>query len=64
MWNQEQNDRLWVGRRNGENSRIIRDPAIMDAEARAHTFLAKGHPEGWNDAFLANIRGFAATLRW
>lgn len=58
MWNQEQNDRLWVGRRNGENSLIIRDPAIMDVEARAHTFLAKGHPEGWNDAFLANIRGF------
>ena len=58
MWNQEQNDRMWVGRRNGENSVVIRDPAIMDPEARAYTGLAKGHPEGWNDAFLNNIRGF------
>lgn len=58
MWNQEQNDRMWIGRRNGENSVVIRDPAIMDPEARAYTGLAKGHPEGWNDAFLGNIRGF------
>ncbi len=58
MWNQEQNDRLWIGRRDGENSLLIRDPAVMDPEARPYTGLAKGHPEGWNDAFLGNIRGF------
>lgn len=58
MWNQEQNDRLWIGRRSGENSLLLRDPSIMDPEARAYTSLSKGHPEGWNDAFLNNIRGF------
>lgn len=58
MWNQEQNDRMWVGRRNGENSVVLRDPAILSPEARAYTGLSKGHPEGWNDAFLNNIRGF------
>lgn len=58
MWNQESNDRLWVGRRGGENSLVVRDPGLMDPEDRAHTQLAKGHPEGWNDAFLGNIRAF------
>lgn len=58
MWNQEQNDRLWVGRRNADNSLIIRDPACLSEGASSHTALAKGHPEGWNDAFLGNIRAF------
>lgn len=57
MWNQESNDRLWIGRRGGENSLIVRDPAMLSPEVRACTGLAKGHPEGWNDAFLGNIRG-------
>ena len=58
MWNQEQNDRLWIGRRNAENSLFIRDPACVSPEVLEHTGLAKGHPEGWNDAFTGNIRGF------
>jgi predicted dehydrogenase len=58
MWNQEQNDRLWVGRRGGENSLLIRDPACLSPEVLEHTSLAKGHPEGWNDAFSGNIRTF------
>jgi predicted dehydrogenase len=58
MWNQEQNDRLWIGRRNAENSLLIRDPACISPEVLEHTSLAKGHPEGWNDAFTGNIRSF------
>jgi predicted dehydrogenase len=58
MWNQEQNDRLWIGRRGGENALLIRDPAFISPEVLEHTSLAKGHPEGWNDAFTGNIRAF------
>jgi predicted dehydrogenase len=58
MWNQEQNDRLWIGRRDGENAVLIRDPAFISPEVLEHTSLAKGHPEGWNDAFTGNIRAF------
>lgn len=57
-WNQEENDRLWIGRRDADNSLLLRDPNCLTPEARAHTSLAKGHPEGWNDAFLGNIRAF------
>lgn len=57
-WNQEENDRLWIGRRDGENSLIIRNPNTISAGAKAYTSLAMGHPEGWNDAFKGNIYAF------
>ena len=57
-WNQEENDRLWIGRRDGDNSYLIRNPNTMSPEVRAHTSLAMGHPEGWNDAFKGNIQAF------
>lgn len=57
-WNQEENDRLWIGKRDGDNSFVIRNPNTMSSEARKHTALAMGHPEGWNDAFKGNIQAF------
>lgn len=57
-WNQEENDRLWIGCRDGENKLIIRNPNIISEAARPYTALAMGHPEGWNDAFKANIYAF------
>lgn len=57
-WSQEENDKLWVGRRDGDNGYIIRDPRVLDPDARRRTALAKGHSEGWNDAFCGNIRAF------
>ena len=61
-WNQEENDRLWIGRRDGDNSLIIRDPNNMSPEVRRFTSLAMGHPEGWNDAFKGNIESFYRYL--
>ena len=57
-WNQEQNDRMWIGRRGGDNSVIIRNPNTISPEAKPYTSLAMGHPEGWNDAFKGNIYAF------
>ena len=57
-WNQEENDRLWVGNRGGENHFVIRDPNSISAMARPYTALAMGHSEGWNDAFKGNIYSF------
>lgn len=57
-WNQEENDRLWIGYRGGENRYLIRDPNSISSEARPYTALAMGHPEGWNDAFKGNIFAF------
>lgn len=57
-WNQEENDRLWMGLRGDDNRLIIRDPNAISAQARPYTALAMGHPEGWNDAFKGNIYAF------
>ncbi len=57
-WNQETNDRMWVGRRGGNNSIVIRDPNTISANVKPYTNLAMGHPEGWNDAFKGNIYAF------
>ena len=57
-WNQEQNDRLWIGCRGDDNRYIIRDPACLHSAVGPYTELAKGHPEGWNDAFKNSFRSF------
>ena len=57
-WNQEENDHLWIGSRDGDNRYIIRNPNNLSPNAKAYTTLAKGHPEGWNDAFKGNFWSF------
>lgn len=57
-WNQEENDRLWMGMRDDDNRFIIRNPNTLSPEAKAYSSLALGHPEGWNDAFKGNIYAF------
>ena len=57
-WNQEENDRLWMGMRDDDNRYVIRDPNYISPEAKPYTALAMGHPEGWNDAFKGNIYSF------
>lgn len=57
-WNQETCDHMWMGFRDKDNLQIIRNPNHMSPGARQYTHLAKGHPEGWNDAFKNNIYSF------
>ncbi|MBQ2890860.1 MAG: Gfo/Idh/MocA family oxidoreductase [Clostridia bacterium] len=57
-WNQEENDRLWVGHRDEDNRLVVRNPNNISPEGRSCTALAMGHPEGWNDAFKGNIYSF------
>lgn len=57
-WNQETCDRMWMGYRDRDNLEIIRNPNNMSAEAKKYTYLAKGHPEGWNDGLKNNIHSF------
>jgi predicted dehydrogenase len=57
-WNQEECDRMWMGFRDEDNHLVIRNPNGMSAQAKQYTYMAKGHPEGWNDAFRNNIYSF------
>lgn len=57
-WNQETADHMWMGFRDRDNLSIIRDPARLSPQARNYSHLAKGHPEGWNDAFRSSLQSF------
>jgi len=58
QWNQQTADEMWVGYRDRDNLRVLRNPNSLSPEAREYSYLAKGHPEGWNDTFKNNIWSF------
>jgi predicted dehydrogenase len=55
-WRQEQQNELWIGRRDTANELLAKDPSLMGAEARPYAHLPGGHQEGWADAFANIIR--------
>jgi predicted dehydrogenase len=61
-WNQEEPDRMWIGRRSAPNLELVRDPALLHDSA-AHVRLPAGHPEGWTDALTNAIADFHAGVR-
>ena len=57
-WNQEYPNQIKVGYREGGVLYMDRDPISISKRAKGYTRLAKGHPEGWNDAELNTIKKF------
>lgn len=57
-WNQETPDQMWMGFRDSDNALVMRNPNLMTKDAAGYTYLAAGHPEGWNDAQRNNIQAF------
>ncbi len=50
-WHQERQNELWLGRRDGGNIEMAKDPGAMDASAKGYAHLPGGHQEGWATAF-------------
>jgi predicted dehydrogenase len=48
-WNQENPNDLWIGHRERANEVLIKDPSLLDAEARGYAHYPGGHPEGYPD---------------
>jgi predicted dehydrogenase len=57
-WNSENPDELWIGRRDGANQLLLRDPSLLDAKARAAISVPGGHAEGYADTFKQHFRAF------
>ena len=55
-WRQEQQNELWIGRRDRANELLAKDPSLLGAAARPYAHLPGGHQEGWADAFANIIR--------
>ena len=57
-WRQEEQNVLWIGRRESANMLLPKDPSLVAAPVREYAHLPGGHQEGWSDAFrnvLADI---------
>jgi predicted dehydrogenase len=48
-WDQENPNHLWIGHRDKPNEILIKDPSLMDANARSYAHYPGGHPEGYPD---------------
>jgi predicted dehydrogenase len=63
-WRQEQQNELWIGRRDGANEILQKDPSLIDGDVRGYARLPGGHQEAWADAFcnvMRDIYGFIAS---
>ena len=50
-WDAERHEELWLGRREGPNEVLLRNAALMHAEAAQRTQLPVAHAEGFADTF-------------
>ena len=62
-WDQEEPNRLWVGRRDGPNRDVPRDPGVLAPAAAALAHFPGGHQEGWPDALRNLFEEFYGTVR-
>ncbi|HVK22291.1 MAG TPA: Gfo/Idh/MocA family oxidoreductase [Actinokineospora sp.] len=53
-FDQEDPERLWVGRREG-NQTLLRDPDTLSADAARYAVLPAGHAQGYQDCFDAFV---------
>jgi predicted dehydrogenase len=50
-WDSERPNELWIGRREGPNGFLLKDPSLLSAGARQITAYPGGHNEGFPDTF-------------
>jgi predicted dehydrogenase len=62
-WDQERPDELWVGHRESANQIFVKDPSLLESQARAFADLPGGHSEGYDDTFKQIFRRFYASIR-
>lgn len=62
-WNQEEPNSLWIGHRDKPNEILIKDPSLMDANARTFAHYPGGHPEGYPDGPRNLFRNFYDHIR-
>ncbi len=61
-WDQERPDELWIGNRDSANRILIKDPSLLNPDARAFADLPGGHSEGYDDTFKQIFRRFYSSI--
>jgi predicted dehydrogenase len=62
-WLQEEQNDLWIGRHDGPNRILTKDPALLSPAARPYARLPAGHQESWADAFANVVRDIYSVIR-
>lgn len=65
-WDQERPNELWVGRRDGPNQVIMKDPSLLYDEAQQYVHYPGGHNEAYPDGpknLFRNVYGFIGGER-
>ncbi|WP_191567249.1 Gfo/Idh/MocA family protein [Metabacillus idriensis] len=63
FWNQEEQEKLWIGHRHKPNEILQADPALFSTEAKASIHHPGGHNEGWPDALKNMMLNFYTFIR-
>lgn len=50
-WDSERPNELWIGRRDGPNQHLLKDPSLLSTGAQGITSYPGGHNEGFPDTF-------------
>ncbi|MBN1538476.1 MAG: Gfo/Idh/MocA family oxidoreductase [Anaerolineales bacterium] len=61
-WDQENPNELWIGHRDQPNEMVIKDPALMQAEARSYAGYPGGHAEGYPDTHMRLFKTVYETI--
>jgi predicted dehydrogenase len=62
-WDSERPNELWIGRRDGPNEVLMKDPSLLTPEARDFTGYPGGHNEGFPDTFKQLYRAVYRYIR-
>jgi predicted dehydrogenase len=62
QWDQEEPNRLWIGRRDDANRELVRDAGLLSPGAAALAHYPGGHQEGWPDGLKNLIAEFYAAV--
>lgn len=62
-WDSERPNDLWIGRRDGPNGVLMKDPALLSPEARAFASYPGGHQEGFPDSFKQMVSKVYGYIR-
>ncbi len=61
-WRQETPEKLWLGHRDAPNQVLLKDPSLLDVQARGFADFPGGHAEGYPDTHKQLFRRFYAAI--
>ena len=62
-WNQEDPEKLWIGKRDTPNMFIMKNSNLFHEQARQYCHYPVGHPEGYSTGFKNLFQAFYNNLR-